>query len=243
MSIPDPSYYRSLQEWARDVFEGQDSIAKFSVRNDPTPIQLAHRTTGDDARAGREGILLYQIDYETPVVSDDNDWVPLHLAPKLQLSYEEAHNVDGEALSAGANAIPLNTSDVDNAEWATFNPTTHHITLNKGSYYIDGFVCLSKVSGSNEKAFTGYLAETSDLTTAVGSVKMATLVMPSAADASQSHVVAFRGQVEVASDNTTYAMIVNASVDGVSFGKAHNITGKQNIYSQLSATLVGLNEG
>lgn len=243
MIIPDPSYYSSLKEWARDVFESQDSAARFSGRNDPMPVQLAHRVSGDDAKVGREGILLYQIDYETPVVSDTDDWIPLHVIPKLQLAYEEDHNIKGEALSAGANAIPFNSTNVNNAEWATFDPTTHYITLNKGTYYIDGFVCLNKDTGTNDKTFTGYLAETSDLTTAVGSVKMATLVIPDTADAFQNHVVSFRGQVEVASDNTTYAMIVNASTTGVSFGRAHNITGKNNIYAQLSATLVGLNEG
>jgi hypothetical protein len=190
-------------------------------------------------RASVDGILLYDPTYKTAVLSVDGLWEPTRNQPLFEIDYDTAFNVNGAAITTDGAKIPYDVAEIDRASWATFNATTNDFTLSAGRYFISGYVSLSKVSGSG-KTFTGYLAETSDLTTPVGTVRMGSLAIPSSASSNETHVVPFSGQVEVPTGGETYAMVVNTPNTNTRFGTAHNISGLTNVYSRLAISLIGL---
>lgn len=167
-------------------------------------------------------------------------WYPLRESPLFELEYVEAFNVDGGAISTGGDKIPFNTLTLDRAPWATFNPGTEDFDLTAGEYYLDGYICITKTSGG-AKTVTGYLAEASDLTTPVGDVNMAPVYIPSSAPNDSTIIAPIRGQVDIATDGT-YALVVNTSGSDIDFGKAHGISGFDNVYASLGISKIGLNE-
>lgn len=237
---PNPEFFGNMRDWARAFYEFQLTQTRIGQANDPLPVLLAHRTGGIVERAATDGVLMYDPTYETPIISIDDAWEPTRTKPQFLIDYDTPAATDGAAMSAGANAIPFDVAEVDVAAWATFNATTNDFTLIQGRYYVSGFVSLSKVSGG-AKAFTGYLAETSALTTPVGDVKMGTLVIPSSASNDETHVVPFQGIVDVPDGGGTYSMVVHASAADCRFGTAHGITGYTNIFGRLAVTLIGVN--
>jgi hypothetical protein len=238
---PSPSEFRSLNEWATELYEFFLAQTRAGEDNDPLPVLLPHRTQGVMERAAVNGILLFDPDYDTPVVSETGAWEPLRNTPQFAISYDTAATTDGATITTGGAKVPFDTAEVEVAPWATFNSGTTDFTLSRGKYYIEGFVSLTKVSGG-EKSFAGYLAESSDLTTPVGTVRMGTLIIPTNGANEATHVVPFRGQVTVPEGGETYAMVVNTPDSDTRFGSAHDITGYQNIFARLAITLIGLNE-
>lgn len=238
---PSPQQFRTIEEWATEFYEFYLSQTRIREENDPLPVLLAHRTDGGLERATTNGIMLFDPIYDTMVVSENGKWEPHRNQPLVFINYDTAFNVNGATISTGGVKIPFDNEEVNLSSWATFNSGSNDIDLLQGTYAIEGFVTISKISGG-AKAFTGYLAESSDLTTPVGTVKLGTLSLPANAPNGQTFVVPFRGQIDVPEGGGTYAMVVNTSNSNTRFGTAHNISGYENIYARLSISLTGLNE-
>jgi hypothetical protein len=238
---PNPNDFIGLEEWARKFYEFYLSQVRYQEENDPLPILLAHRSNSVMERAAVDGLFLYDPTYETPVVSEQGEWEPTRTKSLFSLNYDTAFNVDGATISTGGDKIPFDALATDGAPWAVFDAVNNDFDLVQGQYNIEGFVSITKISGG-EKTFTGYLAESTDLTTPVGTVKMGSLVIPSNAANEATFVVPFRGQVSVPSGGGTYAMVVNTADSDTRFGTAHGISGYENIYARLAISLIGLNE-
>lgn len=237
---PNPRQFRSLHEWATQFY---DFLLTGSARNekaDPMPVLLSHRSVNSLERASVDGILLYDPVYETTVVSVGGKWEPLRTVPLFMLCYDELYNVDGNTITTGGMKVPYNEAEINNASWATFNPTTNDFTLIKGIYSISGFVTITKTAGG-AKRLTGYLAKSSDLTTITGTVRMGTTHISASAPNDTTLVVPFTGQVTVDAEDT-YAFVVQTSDSDTALGKAHDILGYDNEYSRLTICLIGLNE-
>jgi len=239
-SPPNPSGV-SYEQWASAMYMYLRGLSEVRQSVEPLPVLLAHRTANVVARASQAGILLYDPVYETPVVSQNGEWSPTRGVPLFSLNYDTAYNVDGAAVGTGGVKIPFNTQELDNAPWATFNPTTNDFTLARGEYHIEGFLTLTKVSGG-AKSFTGFLATSAALTTPVGSVRMGSVHMTASAANDTTFIVPFRGQVSVPEGGDTYAVVVRTPATNASFGKAHSISGYTNVYARLTIQLIGLNE-
>lgn len=238
---PSPNQFSSVEEWARQFYEFYLSQTRVRDENDPLPIQLPHRVNEIMERAATDGIMLFDPAYGSPVTSEDGAWEPTRTQPQFSIEYDTAFNVNGATVTTGGDKVPFDTQEIDRSKWATFNPTTNDFDLIQGRYQIEGFVTLTKLSGG-AKNLTGYLAESSDLTTPVGTVKMGTVRFAAAAPNNTTLVVPFRGQVTVPSGGGTYAMVVQTPDSNVAFGVAHSISGYDNAYARLSISLVGLNE-
>lgn len=239
---PSPHQFRSIEQWAVEFYDFFLAQSRIVQENDPLPILLPHRTRSIMERAAVAGVLLYDATYETPVVSIGNAWEPLRTVTEFLLCYDTAAAVAGAAVGTGGVKVPFNVAEVSVAPWATFNAGTTDFTLARGTYQVQGHVTLTKSTGTGARNFAGYLAQSTDLTTPVGTVKMGSLHIPSGAPAQSTHVAPFRGQVTVPDGGGTYAMVVNTPDIDSQFGIAHGIIGYDNVYARLEVSLVGLNE-
>jgi len=238
---PSPAAFRSVDQWARQFYEYTLAQTRVQQENDPLPVLLPHRTASVMERAAQTGVILYQPTYETPVISANNEWVPIRTARLVELTYELGAAVDGSAVVVGANKLPFNTLQKDLAIWGVPDTATNTITLLQGTYYISGFYTLTKTSGG-AKAFTTYLADATALDTPVGSVAGASLYMPASLPNLFTNIVTYAGFIDVPEGGGTYAMVCRSSTAAARFGTAHGLTGYSNKYAHMSAQLVGLNE-
>lgn len=238
--VPNPVAFQDIREWAKEMYRYFGTQVRFDEENDPLPVLLPHRTSARDERATTDGIMLHDPLYETSVVSENNEWVPVVGQQSVQLNYDTAATTNGAAVGTGGAKIPFDTEAENGVPWCTFNAGTNDFTLIQGKYFIEGYVTLTKLSGG-AKNITGYLAQSSDLTTPVGTVSMGTLRFASSAPNNTTKIVPFIGTVAVPAGGQTLAMVVLTNDTNVTFGVAHGITGYENIYSRLSIKLAGLN--
>lgn len=238
---PNPKQFRNLQQWSEQLYEFFLAQTRITEKNDPQPVLLSHRVGGFRERAAVDGLLIYDPVYETIVYSQGGKWWPSRTARLFEFDYQLGAAVNGASVVAGANKIPFNTAEVDLAPWATADAANNEFDLLQGTYYIDGFYTLTKVSGG-AKSFTTYLANPSDLSTPVGTVQGATLYMPSSLPNDFTTISRYAGFVNVPEGGGSYCVVCRASDTNVRFGTAHNLTGYTNLYAHLSIQLVGLNE-
>ena len=235
---PNPGQYRSLHDWARQLYEYIVGQAPIAGRVEPTPIIMSQRLDPLSARAAEDGILLFDPMACSPIVSAEGVWFPIREAPLLELEYTEAFNVNGSALAAGASKIPFGAATVTKAPWGSFNVGTNDFDLTAGDYLISGYACLAKTGGGGGSTALGYIAESSALTTVIGNVSMAPVYLHSAND---MLVAPIRGQVTIATDGT-YAMVVNTSDANLRLGTAHGISAFSNVYASLGISKIGLDQ-
>ena len=74
---PNPAQYRSVAQWASQMYEFLSSQTEVGASVDPQPVLLPHMVNGVTARATTEGILLYNPTTSNVVVSINNEFVPI----------------------------------------------------------------------------------------------------------------------------------------------------------------------
>jgi hypothetical protein len=67
--IPNPQNYRSMEEWAQQLYYFLSTNTRFEQTNNPIPILLPHIKGNVTARATENGILLYDPSIDRVVVS------------------------------------------------------------------------------------------------------------------------------------------------------------------------------
>lgn len=72
--LPNPKMYRNIGEWANALYEHMASASRVTSVNDPLPVLLPHRTSARMERAATDGILLFDPQYDTPVVAVAGNW-------------------------------------------------------------------------------------------------------------------------------------------------------------------------
>ena len=83
--FPPPQNYRSMEDWAKAVYEYATSGADATAAVDPQPVLLPHQTTdtqdGVGARATQDGILMFDPVSGAPVISIGGVWKELSIVP------------------------------------------------------------------------------------------------------------------------------------------------------------------
>lgn len=67
--IPNPQNYRSIEEWAQQLYYFLSTNTRFGQTNNPLPVLLPHIKDNVTARATEDGILLFDPSEERAVVS------------------------------------------------------------------------------------------------------------------------------------------------------------------------------
>jgi len=79
---PNPAQFRSVQEWAQQFYEYFASSTRVGESNEPLPIQLPFRTTGDE-RAAQAGVILYCSSCEEAIISDGTQYLSITNVPSF----------------------------------------------------------------------------------------------------------------------------------------------------------------
>lgn len=77
---PNPGAYRSLSEWANAFYDFYINSTRVDQANDPLPILLPHKVTGDE-RATTDGIAMWEPEDRAIVVSTSGAWARVAPAP------------------------------------------------------------------------------------------------------------------------------------------------------------------
>lgn len=67
--IPNPQNYRSMEEWAQQLYYFLAAETRFGEVNNPLPVLLPHIKNNVTARATEDGILLFDPSQSRAVVS------------------------------------------------------------------------------------------------------------------------------------------------------------------------------
>lgn len=230
-----------LYDWARRMYEFMVAQSPYKGTVEPQSVLLASKVTvptGISARAAADGLMLYDPVNEAALISYDGVFHPMNAVPRALYAYSEAYNVNGAAISAGGDAVPLDTTIYNGAPWVSFNAATGEFTLTEGQYYITGDVAIASNAAGDHSAFV-HIAENTDLTTPVGNVISNTAHLASG----QSNLnipVPFAGELTVASGGKTYNLVVRSASSNLQFGNAHGVVGFDNYYARLSIAKIGI---
>jgi hypothetical protein len=222
-----------LHLWASQIYDWLMNSQSIDQVNDPSTILLAHKIASTMARANVAGILLYDPVLQTPVYSEGGQWVPFATTPRALLTYSTAYNVNGAALAAGNNKVPLA---------ATFNhlpgaalPSADTFSLSAGKYLLSGEVILSLTVGGAQTA-VAYIALASDLTTPVGTAISVPCALP-AVDVNIT--LPFIGELIVPAGGETYALVVRTSSANFRLGNASNLSAIPNRFASIAVAQTG----
>jgi len=128
---PNPSAFRSLNEWASQLYEFFLAQSRVGERTDPTPVLLAHQTGGE--RAAVNGILIYDPVTKEPLVASVGVWTPITALPSYtaaqiaDISHEvnTRNKVVGRAvLDTTNNAIAIANGGAAADTWSRFTVAT-----------------------------------------------------------------------------------------------------------------------
>jgi len=124
---PNPTQFRSIEDWANQMYEWQLANTTIGTTVEPAAVLLAHQT--GDERAATDGILMYDPVTQEPLVASDGAWVPITTLPSYTAAQiadigHEANTrnkVAGRAvLDTTNNAIAIANGSTAAATWSRF---------------------------------------------------------------------------------------------------------------------------
>lgn len=209
--VPSLNKAGDMKTWARQMYEYLSNQSLLTKAVTAEPILLARQTS--NARAGVDGIVLFNPTLRVPVFSRDGNYLPLTTAG-AEYSIDTAYNVDGPDLPMGETAV---------ADFA----------LEAGTYRLSGFVSVA-TTGLVAANAVFYIADTSDLTTPLSSAISGSIGMPAVAGSVQ---VPIRGDL-VAPTTSSYSLVARTSANSLYAGKAHGVAGLNNNHMTIEISRV-----
>lgn len=205
--VPSLAQSGSITAWANQIYEYLSSGSLAEKEITAEAILLAR--VNSNARATVSGIMLYDAVNDVPVYSVGGAFVPLVNLETVE-TVSTAYNVDGVTFISGETEVLTGV-------------------LTAGTYRFSGFVTVT-TDGTTTDAVAFYIADSTDLTTPVSSVISGSVILPNVADTTV--------QVPISGDLTTlglsYSLVARASGSSLYNGKAHGLTGLDNLFASLT---------
>jgi len=104
---PNPNRFRSMQQWAQNLYEFLSTQTEASTQRQPQPVLLAHKLpTGELERASVDGLLMYEPGIGV-VVSENGAWRPMTSDFGLFMAEREIQRLYGDNVSVVRTAKSL----------------------------------------------------------------------------------------------------------------------------------------
>lgn len=128
---PNPSRFRSIDQWARQFYDYFVSDARVEEENDPLPVLLPHRGSGIAERAATEGVVLYDPVTQEAIISKDGAWCGIASLPAYTATQiaDASHEVNTKNKCAGRMVYDSTNDTLAIANGAAATDTWSRLTM------------------------------------------------------------------------------------------------------------------